>query len=109
LILGVTYRGDVKETAFSGAFGAKRELERLGATALAADPLYSSAELRELGFEPWDGGPVDAAIIQADHRGYRELTPRDVPGVAAILDGRGVLDAATWRESGIDVLLLGAP
>jgi len=35
LILGVTYRGDVKETAFSGAFAVARELARRGAAALA--------------------------------------------------------------------------
>jgi nucleotide sugar dehydrogenase len=109
VILGVTYRGDVKETAFSGAFGAKRELERLGATAVAADPLYSAAELHDLGFEPWDGEPIDAAIIQADHSSYKELGPADLPGTRAVLDGRGVLDAAAWRADGIEVLRIGAP
>jgi nucleotide sugar dehydrogenase len=109
VILGVTYRGDVKETAFSGAFGAKRELERLGATALAADPLYSPGELRELGFEPWVRDSVDAAIIQADHSSYRQLTPADLPGARVILDGRGVLDPAPWRAEGVEVLRIGAP
>jgi nucleotide sugar dehydrogenase len=101
VILGVTYRGDVKETAFSGAFGAKRELERLRAT--------PAAELHELGFAPWEGEPVDAAIIQADHSSYRQLTPADLPGVRVVLDGRGVLDPAAWRADGIEVLRIGAP
>jgi UDP-N-acetyl-D-mannosaminuronic acid dehydrogenase len=109
LILGVTYRGDVKETAFSGAFGAKRELERLGAVALAADPLFSAAELGQLGFDAWDGNPVDAAVIQADHTRYRDLGPDDLPGVGAILDGRGVLDAPAWLAAGVKVVRLGAP
>jgi UDP-N-acetyl-D-mannosaminuronic acid dehydrogenase len=109
VILGVTYRGDVKETAFSGAFGVKRELERLGATTLAADPLYSSAELTELGFAPWKGGRVDAAILQADHSDYRKLGPDDVPGVRAILDGRGVLEPSAWTAAGVTVVRLGAP
>ena len=43
LILGVTYRGDVKETAFSGAFATRRELERRSARPLASDPLYDDA------------------------------------------------------------------
>jgi UDP-N-acetyl-D-mannosaminuronate dehydrogenase len=105
----VTYRGDVKETAFSGAFTAKQELERRGATALAADPLYAPDELRELGFEAWEGGPVDAAIIQADHSRYRQLAPADLPGVRVILDGRGVLDPSPWTAAGVTVLRLGSP
>ena len=70
LILGVSYRGGVKESAFSGAFALADELRLRGARALAADPLYSDAELSALGFEPWGGGEVDAAIVQADHSTY---------------------------------------
>jgi UDP-N-acetyl-D-mannosaminuronic acid dehydrogenase len=109
VILGVTYRGDVKETAFSGAFGTRDELKRRGAIPLAADPLYSADELRELGFEPWEGDGVDAAIVQADHGSYRQLSVRDLPGVRAVLDGRGVLDASAWRGGGVDVLRIGSP
>ena len=109
LILGVAYRGGVKETAFSGAFGARDALLAAGATPVTADPLYEPAELRALGFEPWDGEPVDAAIVQADHAAYAALTPADVPGARAVLDGRGVLDPAAFAESGVALVRLGAP
>ena len=56
LILGVAYRGGVKETAFSGAFPLRDALAARGATVVAADPLYDDAELAALGFAPWDGG-----------------------------------------------------
>ena len=107
LILGVSYRGDVKETAFSSAFGVRDDLARRGAVALASDPLYSDAELQAHGFEPWDGGPVDAAIIQADHAGYARLTPDDVPGARVVIDGRGVLDGAAWERAGVRVRRIG--
>lgn len=107
LILGVTYRGDVKETAFSGAFAARGELERRGARALASDPLFDDEELRALGFEPWGGEGIDAAIIQADHSSYARLTPADLPGVRAVLDGRGVLDPARWQAAGVAVRRIG--
>ena len=55
VILGVTYRGNVKETAFSGAFDLRDALTARGAEPLAVDPLYDDDELRELGFEVWDG------------------------------------------------------
>jgi UDP-N-acetyl-D-mannosaminuronic acid dehydrogenase len=107
LILGVAYRGEVKETAFSGAFAVRRELELRGAVPVASDPLYSDDELRQLGFEPWDGGEVDAAIVQADHPRYTELTPADIPGAQAIVDGRGVLTPASWTDAGIPVRRIG--
>ncbi len=96
LVLGVAYRGGVKETAFSGALALRDELAGRGAVPVAADPLYDDRELRALGFEPWDGGPVAGAILQADHAEYRELSGADLPGARAVVDGRGVLDAARF-------------
>jgi nucleotide sugar dehydrogenase len=109
LILGVTYRGGVKETAFSGAFGVRDALTEHGATALAADPLYDAGELRALGFEPWDAEPVDAAIVQADHDAYRALEPAALGGARVVLDGRGVLDAVRWQGSGVRIMRIGRP
>ena len=95
-ILGVAYRGDVKETAFSGAFAAARRARGARRRAVvAADPLYDDDELRALGFEPWDGAAVDAAPS------CRPTTPptarsgrEDLPGARAVVDGRGLLDPA---------------
>src|SRR5205823_348171 len=56
LVLGVTYRGGVKETAFSGALALRDELQARGATeVLGHDPLLSDAELEALDFLPWPG------------------------------------------------------
>ncbi|MBV9817433.1 MAG: nucleotide sugar dehydrogenase [Solirubrobacterales bacterium] len=109
LILGVTYRGDVKETAFSGAFAVRRELERRGSLAVASDPLYGAEELRSLGFTPWGGESVDAAIVQADHSSYARLDSSDLPGVRALVDGRGVLDPAVWVAAGVAFRRIGRP
>jgi UDP-N-acetyl-D-mannosaminuronic acid dehydrogenase len=109
VILGVTYRGAVKETAFSGSFVVRDELARRGMTPLASDPLYEPAELRALGFEPWEGDPIDAAIVQADHPEFAALAPGDLPEVKVILDGRGILDPAPWRARGVTVRRIGRP
>ena len=108
-ILGVTYRGDVKETAFSGAFGVRDALVEHGATALASDPMYDEHELTALGFTPWRGEAIDAVIVQADHDAYRRLTPADLDGARVILDGRGVLDPAAFGPAGVRVLRIGRP
>jgi UDP-N-acetyl-D-mannosaminuronic acid dehydrogenase len=107
LILGVAYRAGVKETAFSGAFALRDALAERGAEVLAADPLFSDDELRGHGFAPWDGAPVDAAVVQADHGAYGSLGAADLPGVQAIVDGRGILDAT--RFPGIPVRRIGRP
>jgi len=109
LILGVAYRGDVKETAFSGAFPLRDALMARGATAVATDPLYSDRELSDLGFDVWDDGAIDGAILQADHAEYRTLTPADLPGARAVVDGRDVLDPAVFAEAGVALRRIGRP
>ena len=108
LVLGVAYRGGVKETAFSGALALKAELARRGAEAVFADPLYSADELRDGGWEPWDGtSPVDLAIVQADHPEYATLRAADLPGVTRVVDGRDVLDASLFE--GVELRRIGRP
>jgi UDP-N-acetyl-D-mannosaminuronic acid dehydrogenase len=109
LILGVAYRGGVKETAFSGAFGLRDALTERGASVVAADPLYGDDELAALGFEPWDGGAVDGAILQADHVEYRTLTPAALPGARAVVDGRDVLDPTAFAAGGVPLRRIGRP
>lgn len=109
LLLGVTYRGGVKETAFSGALSLREELSSRGANVLASDPLYTPAELSELGFSPWGDERVDGAILQADHEQYRQLTPADIPGVRAIVDGRGILQPQDWEPAAVTLRRIGRP
>lgn len=97
VVLGAAYRGGVKETAFSGVFPTVDALRARGAEVFVHDPLYSDEELRGLGFEPYAmGGPVDLAVLQTDHAGYRELGPADLPGVKLLVDGRAATDATRW-------------
>lgn len=109
LVLGVAYRGGVRETAFSGAFGLRDALRDAGAVPVAADPLYRDEELEALGFQPWDGGAIDGAILQADHAEYRSLAPADLPGLRALVDGRDVLDPDPFRAAGVAVRRIGRP
>ncbi len=70
------------------------------------DPLYSDLELRNLGLEPRHrGSPADGAVVQSDHAEYRSWSSEDLPGVRAVLDGRGVLDPGRWK--GVRLRLIG--
>ena len=107
LVLGAAYRGGVKETAYSGVFDLVREISNSGGRALVSDPLYETEELRSLGLTPWDGSPIDAVIVQADHPEYRELDPAAIPGATVVFDGRGVLDVDTFNDTGVEVVTIG--
>jgi nucleotide sugar dehydrogenase len=97
VVLGAAYRGGVKETAFSGVFGAVDAITARGGKALVHDPLYNDEELAQLGFAPYQlGEPADAAVVQANHGEYRDLGPADLPGVRVFIDGRRVSSAEQW-------------
>lgn len=97
VVLGASYRGAVKETAFSGVFATVDALRDAGATVLVHDPMYTADELAKFGWDAYETGqPVDVAIAQADHAEYRELTRDDLPGVSVVVDGRRVLDRSKF-------------
>ncbi len=108
IVLGATYRGDVKETAFSGVFPLVAEIERHGGTALVHDPMFTADELQARSLTPTDlGTPCDAAVLHANHAAYTGLTPADLPGCGVILDGRNVLDRTVWESAGVTYLKVG--
>jgi nucleotide sugar dehydrogenase len=105
-VLGASYRGGVKETAFSGVFPVVAALRSAGALVAVHDPMFTDAELASQGWTPYHlGEPLDAAVIQADHPEYRALRPADLPGAVALVDGRRILEPASWP--GVDVIQLG--
>lgn len=106
VVLGVSYRGGVKESAFSGVFPTVDALRAHGATVLVHDPMYSDEELKKYGFTPFHyGDTADAAIIQADHKEYSELTAQQLVGIRSLLDGRGITKPNNW--SGIKYHVIG--
>ncbi|HEV8115781.1 MAG TPA: UDP binding domain-containing protein, partial [Acidimicrobiales bacterium] len=107
-VLGLAYRGGVKELAFSGALTLVEVLAACGALPVVHDPLWTAEEIRALGFEPHVlGDACDAAIVQADHPEYRSLGPADLPGAAAVIDVRRCTPTDGWGE--VRRLVLGAP
>jgi len=98
-ILGLAYRGGVKESAFSGAFALAEALTAAGATPVVHDPLYSDDEIRAAGFTPFHlGEACDAAIVQADHAEYRSLQSADLGAATVVVDGRRCIGATTDLE-----------
>lgn len=88
-ILGLAYRGGVKEHAFSGTFDLARGLKARGARAFVVDPMYSDLELQELDLEPLsDPKLVDVVIVHTNHQVFLELSPASFPNCQYFYDGR---------------------
>ena len=107
--LGISYRGGVKESAFSGIFGVVTALKARGANVVVNDPMYTNEEITSLGFTPYAiGNAVDAVILQADHKEYKSLTKADFPGVQAVVDGRRTMDRKNFEGVAFRVIGAGA-
>ncbi len=105
-VLGASYRGGVKETAFSGVFPTVEALRVAGADVVVQDPMYSDEELEAFGWAPYHlGESVDAVIVQADHAEYKAIAPTDFPGIKVLFDGRRITNPQLWR--GTPRLVLG--
>ena len=115
LVLGASYREDVKELAFSTVFPIVELLHRGGAQVTVVDPLFEPAELRGLKAEvARDAGVVagkhvDAVVVQAWHSEFRDLDWSRFEGLKVVLDGRGSLDADTVRRAGATYVAIGTP
>jgi UDP-N-acetyl-D-mannosaminuronic acid dehydrogenase len=109
-MLGIAYRGDVHEDAFSSAYALRDALAAVGARVHAHDPMFTDDELAERGFTPWQPGSdvgVRVAFLQADHAEYRALDPGTLDGVELVVDGRNVLDPERIRAAGIGYVGIG--
>lgn len=107
-ILGLCYRGGVREDTLSGTPQLAQLIKDAGGSPLIHDPLYSDRELERRGFDPYSyGEQVDAVVIHTDHREYRDLTPSQVPGCRAVLDGRRIVGKSQWLSSEANFMVIG--
>ena len=110
LVLGVAYRGDVREDAFSSAFRLRDELLAAGARVHGHDPYYDADHLRSIGFEPYDlgsGEPMRVAVLQAAHEAYREMAPDAIAGLELFVDGRNAIEREPYDRAGVAYVGIG--
>jgi nucleotide sugar dehydrogenase len=110
LILGVAYRGDVREVAFTSAKLLQDALIEHGATVYADDPLFSADELHALGYAPLTPlveDKIRAIILQADHKAYQSFDFSRLVRCQVVLDGRKALDYEKIESLGMRYISIG--
>jgi nucleotide sugar dehydrogenase len=110
LILGVAYRGDVRETAFTSAKLLQDALLAHGATVYVDDPLFSDGDLHSLGYTPLTADherEIQAIILQANHEAYQEFDFSRFAYCHVVLDGRKALEREKIEQLGMRYIGIG--
>lgn len=111
LVLGLTFRGGVREFMKTPAKPVIKELNELGANTYAFDPMCDAADAERYGAE-WkeDYEGVHAVVILTDHEEFRDLDIEKLKKEsenALIVDGRNVLDPEKVKRNGFDYFRVG--
>ncbi|MRX43470.1 UDP-glucose dehydrogenase family protein [Agromyces kandeliae] len=117
-VLGVTFKPDSDDVRDSPALDVAVQLKGLGAEVVATDPEgLENARLRhpQLAYEASTTEALrdaDLVVLVTEWGEYRGLDPADVRDLVAnptVIDGRNVLDPASWRAAGWTYRGLGRP
>ena len=111
LVLGLTFRGNVREFINSPAIDVIKGLKEWGACVYAYDPLCTPEDAERFGAK-WkeDFKNIDALIIVTDHREFRELNLDEIAKQVrnrVIIDGRNVVNPKDARKKGFIYLAVG--
>jgi nucleotide sugar dehydrogenase len=111
LVLGLTYRGGVREFYNSPALKIVEELKKWGSVVYAYDPLCSEEDARTFGVK-WksDFKGVDAIVVATDHRDFEKIDLEEVAKEVRnriIVDARRVFDKAKALKLGFLYLGVG--
>jgi nucleotide sugar dehydrogenase len=100
-ILGLAFRPQIREDAYSPAFSLQRELIESGAIVTIEDPLYSAAEIGAKGFvaSRVDASRIDAVVLNTAHPEFAspDFAGWASAGVKAVVDGR-----ALWSQDEVE-------
>ena len=110
LILGLSYRPDIKEPAFSSAFLLREGADRPRRPRPRPRPLLHrrrDPRPRPRTRRPRPDSDADAIIVQAWHTAYRDLDLAAFRDCRAILDGRNALSRDKVESLGILYLGIG--
>jgi UDP-N-acetyl-D-mannosaminuronic acid dehydrogenase len=96
MVLGIAFRGGVKETRYSPSFRIIKLLREKGADVHVYDPLFTKEEIEKMGFSYSDKfNGMDCIIIVSDHKEFRKFNWRKIGNEMrnkVLVDGRNVVE-----------------
>jgi nucleotide sugar dehydrogenase len=110
VVLGISYRPNVRETRYSPSLDLISILKKRGARVTAFDPLYNASEIESLGLvsEPTLRKAIekaDCAILAVAHDEFKSLDTIELAAHMSkqglIIDCTGILDSASVEKSGL--------
>jgi len=109
VVLGVSFRPQVKESAYSPVFALASELEMRGALVTVHDPLYTEDEIRRLGLVPGEIDGNEIIILNTAHDAYLNLDFADLAkkGLKCVVDGRNVWSVDAVVAAGVRYIGVG--
>ena len=104
LILGVSYKPDVKDIQLTPAKHIIEKLQKLGANVHIYDPYFSSSQIFGIDVEEnLDSiiSQVDAAIIVTAHSEFKKITPSIFNQMKSpiLIDTRGIIDPVDAKQA----------
>ncbi|MEH7118606.1 nucleotide sugar dehydrogenase [Neobacillus vireti] len=110
LILGLSFRGNVKEPTKSSTLLLIEALKERETTVCVDDPLFNPDEISKYGVIPFSNqlaDQIDAIILQAYHDEYQKIDFSVFENCSLILDGRNVLNQREIENLGMKYLGIG--
>lgn len=113
LILGLSYRGNVKEPTKSTSLLLIDQLKNKQANLWVNDPLFTDYEISKFGATPLAlknklVSEIDIVILQAFHQEYSTINFSDFTNCKLILDGRNKLNKKEISRLGIKYTSIGS-
>jgi nucleotide sugar dehydrogenase len=104
LVMGVTYRDKVKETAFSGAFDLQNSLLSRDAKPFFIDPYYSNEEMQLLGFDVnYMDAEIDGIILHTKHQEFLTYDFQKHAKRPVVIDGRNFFNELSNQSEKLQV------
>jgi len=106
LILGVSYKPDVKDIQLSPAEIIINKLKTLGAKIKIYDPYFKGSQVFGINSEQNIDdalSKVDAAIIITAHKEFQEIDPKIFSKMKTptLIDSRGIIDTVSAKNAGL--------
>jgi nucleotide sugar dehydrogenase len=112
LVLGLSFRPNVKEDTFSTTYLLKPALDNAGFEVLVHDEEFCPEELKKKGFtgvaNVYDSG-AEAVFLVTTHKGYRNIDFKKLydSGCRYFVDGRNAFDRKTVEAAGVEYFGIG--